>query len=69
MGHRAGIDCRTAARWVSAVLDQELPDDRRRALQAHLQHCRACASLRDQLKLLRACSLPGATPNADGHPH
>ena len=63
------IDCRTATRWLSAAFEPGLPGDRRQALQFHLRHCHACATLRDQLQLLRATALPGGTPGADGRPH
>ena len=69
MGHPPRIPCRTASRWLSAAFEPGLTESRREALQAHLRHCVACATLHHQLQVLRASALPGVAPGTDGRPH
>ncbi len=46
------INCRQAARLISAELDRELPWLERLALRGHLLICKACPTFRRQIRLM-----------------
>lgn len=46
------IDCRQAARLISAELDRSLPWTERLALRGHLLICKACPNFRRQVRLM-----------------
>jgi predicted anti-sigma-YlaC factor YlaD len=47
------VDCREASRWLSRLLDEEVPIADRARLRLHLVMCDDCRHVEDQMRLIR----------------
>jgi predicted anti-sigma-YlaC factor YlaD len=47
------VDCREVSRWLSRLLDEELPPADRERLRKHLVICSNCRSVDEQMQFLR----------------
>lgn len=48
------MDCREASRWLSRLLDEEVPAADRARVRLHLVMCDDCRHVDEQLRFLRA---------------
>ncbi len=47
------IDCREASRWLSRLLDEDVPAAERARLRLHLVMCQDCRTVEEQMAFLR----------------